>query len=205
MFHPDQSGILPCLLRSLHHNYGAVGSGEIRDEKIGRVEKSDRWNVGQWRCARGSFSLRFSLLLSLPGPQLKRVKEIGGESASHPHLPLSMQMCRSWGCVIFLEKHYWQTLNAGCDDNRVWQRWHFSAQDRQSLLPVQDMIIHILLIFHWAEHKRSPGVRFGSKELGGFSLWLDEQGLVPLWSLYYAAVINLRCNDKTPSLFNLKK
>lgn len=116
VFHPDQSGILPCLLRSLHHNYGAVGSGEIRDEKIGRVEKSDRWNVGQWRCARGSFSLRFSLLLSLPGPQLKRVKEIGGESASHPHLPLSMQMCRSWGCVIFLKK----TLLTDAE-RRVWR------------------------------------------------------------------------------------
>lgn len=46
-----------------------------RMKKKGRVEKSDRWNVGQWRCAPGSFSLCFSVCLSLPGPRLKRLKE----------------------------------------------------------------------------------------------------------------------------------
>lgn len=38
VFHPDQSGILSRLLWSLHHNYGAVGTGEIRDDK-----KREEW------------------------------------------------------------------------------------------------------------------------------------------------------------------
>lgn len=33
--------------------------------------------------------LSLFLCVSLPEPQLKRLKETGGESASHPHLPLS--------------------------------------------------------------------------------------------------------------------
>lgn len=35
LLHPDQSGILSRLLWSLHHNYGAVGTGEIRDGWMG--------------------------------------------------------------------------------------------------------------------------------------------------------------------------
>lgn len=150
VLHPDQSGILSRLLWSLHHNYGVVGTGEIRDEKKGRVEKSDRWNVGQWRCARGSFSLCFSLSLSLPGPQLKRLKETGGESASHPHLPLFClaQTDRSSDRVISL-KTTLMTDAAGPDTNRVWQECLFSAQRRQKLPSTQawhDQFLHFVNI-----------------------------------------------------------
>ena len=67
-----------------------------------------------------SVSLSLSLSLSLPGPQLKRLKETGGESASHPHLPLSClaQWDRSFDSVVS-QKTTLKTDAAGPDTNHV--------------------------------------------------------------------------------------
>lgn len=178
VFHPDQSAILSCLLWSLHHNYGAVGTGEIRDGKKRRVEKSDRWNVGQWRCAWGSFSL----CVSLPGPELKRLKETRGESASltHTHTCLrSILHTLTVTALPFRKPLRWQMPMTECDANCDWQEWLFSALSGKTLTSLLSCrfgllgwgfflkfffpFIHILLIFYEAQHQRSPWVSPGSK------------------------------------------
>lgn len=143
----------------------------------GRVEKSDRWNVGQWRCARGSFSLCFSLCLSLPGPQLKRLKETGGERASRTHLPLSSSLHRGFDSIRLLENcsndRRWMF---GKDINCVWQERLF-----YQLPVVQTHVVisfHILLMFHLAVQQRSAGP--GSKVW--FHFYSVSQSLT-LWSL----------------------
>lgn len=172
--------------------------------KKGRVEKSDRWNVGQWRCARGSFSLRFSLCLSLPGPQLKRLKETGGESASHPHLPLSCltQAHRSSDRVIS-QKTTLMTDAAGPDANCVWQKWLFSASTGHKLLS-RVWLSHFLLyfvsiIFLQKWHRRSNGVTHGSKRTRWSIVLVQSNPILPVWLSECAVFRNLlkHCHDET--------
>lgn len=193
-FHPDQSGILSRLLWSLHHNYGAVGTGEIRDEKKGRVEKSDRWNVGQWRCARGSFSLCFSLFLSLPGPQLKRLKETGGESASHPHLPhsyLAQTDPSSYG--VTSQKTTLMT------DAQRWA-WRKPCVTGVALFSTERTDSHFCTFMTWSVFLHFVNISLSmapevsrsqswvKEDLVGFPFGSVSQGL-PLWSLEYPAMI----------------
>lgn len=150
-------------------------------KKKGRVEKSDRWNVGQWRCARGSFSLCFSLSLSLPGPQLKRLKETGGESASHPHLPLFClaQTDRSSDRVIS-QKTTLMTDAAGPDANRVWQECLFSAQRGQNFPSTQkwhDQFLHFVYISLTKGHQETVS---DQRRPGGFWLWFSPSGPAPV-------------------------
>lgn len=66
-----------------------------------------------------------------------------------------------------------------CDRSGSFQH----RQDRHSLLQNHDMIsFYVLLIFHWAEHQRSPGVGPGSKtrDLVGFPFGSGSQSL---WSV----------------------
>lgn len=88
-FHPDQSGILSRLLWSLHHNYGAVGTGEIREWKKRKSGKKRQMKCRSVEMRSGQFlSLFLSVSLS-PWATAKEAKRDQGESASHPHLPLS--------------------------------------------------------------------------------------------------------------------
>lgn len=173
-------------------------------EKKGRVEKSDRWNVGQWRCARGSFSLCFSLCLSLPGPQLKRLKETGGESASHPHLPLSCLAQTDWSSDSVISQKTLMTDAAGPDTNCVWQEWLFSAPRGQKL-PSTHALPNQFLHFENISLSMAPKVTRSQsqvkEDLVGFSFGSVRQGL-PLWLPEYAVVVNLlvHCDDKTRML-----
>lgn len=65
VFHPDQSAILSRLLWSLHHNYGAVGMGEIRDEKKKKSGKKRQMKCRSVEMCLGQFlSLFLSVCLS---------------------------------------------------------------------------------------------------------------------------------------------
>lgn len=149
--------MLSRLLWSLHHNYGAVGTGGIRDEKNGRVEKSDRWNVGQWRCAWGIFSLSLSVSLSLPGPQLKRLKRLG------------VKVPFSHTCLYPVRQNLQQSplLQSRSDDRRQCYLWRWLPVTRRASLPFNTFraiysSFYMLLIFHRLYHQRSAGVQLWS-------------------------------------------
>lgn len=91
-YFPDQAVIWSRLLWSLHHSYWAVGTGnkdEGKNEEEG--EKSDGWNVGQWRCAWGSFSLRFPSVSLPPWATTKLAKKDEGWKCLSP-TPAALQL-----------------------------------------------------------------------------------------------------------------
>lgn len=78
VLHPDQSGILSRLLWSLHHNYGAVGTGEIRDGKKRKSGKKRQMKCRSVEMCSGQFlSLFLSVSLS-PWATAKEAKRDRG-------------------------------------------------------------------------------------------------------------------------------
>lgn len=116
VLHPDQSGILSRLLWSLHHNYGAVGTGEIRDGKKRKSGKKRQMKCRSVEMCSGQFlSLFLSVSLS-PWATAKEAKRDRGWKCLSP-TPASL-LPRTDG--LKLRQCY---LSENSNDRRCWA-WH---------------------------------------------------------------------------------